>query len=87
VSCCHTGAIILSILIYFGSCCVDEVAALHVNAEVVIHFGHTCLSLFVSPLYPNTGTLFTLCPAGRQDFLLSTPMAGAKLTLRIAFGL
>ncbi|XP_073140500.1 uncharacterized protein [Henckelia pumila] len=28
----------------YGSCCVDEVGAAHVNAECVIHFGHTCLS-------------------------------------------
>ncbi|XP_031407041.1 2-(3-amino-3-carboxypropyl)histidine synthase subunit 2-like isoform X1 [Punica granatum] len=28
----------------FGSCCVDEVGALHINAECVIHYGHTCLS-------------------------------------------
>lgn len=28
----------------YGSCCVDEVAAEHVGAEAVIHFGHTCLS-------------------------------------------
>lgn len=28
----------------YGSCCVDEVAASHINADSVIHFGHTCLS-------------------------------------------
>mmetsp|Transcript_16545 Transcript_16545/g.33834 ORF Transcript_16545/g.33834 Transcript_16545/m.33834 type:complete len:348 (+) Transcript_16545:6584-7627(+) len=28
----------------FGECCVDEVAAQHVNADLVVHFGHTCLS-------------------------------------------
>lgn len=28
----------------YGSCCVDEVGALHANAECVIHYGHTCLS-------------------------------------------
>ncbi|KAL0328253.1 UNVERIFIED_CONTAM: 2-(3-amino-3-carboxypropyl)histidine synthase subunit [Sesamum calycinum] len=28
----------------YGSCCVDEVGAAHVNAECVIHYGHTCLS-------------------------------------------
>ncbi len=26
------------------SCCVDYVAAKHVDADAVIHFGHTCLS-------------------------------------------
>ncbi|KAI5730389.1 hypothetical protein M8J76_013180 [Diaphorina citri] len=28
----------------YGSCCVDEVAASHVNADGIIHFGHSCLS-------------------------------------------
>ncbi|GMH30676.1 hypothetical protein Nepgr_032519 [Nepenthes gracilis] len=28
----------------YGSCCVDEVGASHINAECVIHYGHTCLS-------------------------------------------
>ncbi|XP_024381857.1 uncharacterized protein [Physcomitrium patens] len=28
----------------YGSCCVDEVAAAHVDAQCVIHYGHTCLS-------------------------------------------
>lgn len=29
----------------YGNCCVDEVAADHVDADLVIHFGHACLSL------------------------------------------
>jgi diphthamide biosynthesis protein 2 len=29
----------------YGNCCVDEVAAEHVDADVVVHFGHACLSL------------------------------------------
>ncbi|OLL26142.1 Diphthamide biosynthesis protein 2 [Neolecta irregularis DAH-3] len=28
----------------YGECCVDEVAAEHVNADVIIHFGRACLS-------------------------------------------
>ncbi|XP_065192022.1 2-(3-amino-3-carboxypropyl)histidine synthase subunit 2-like [Sycon ciliatum] len=28
----------------YGSCCVDEVAAEHVSADAIIHFGHSCLS-------------------------------------------
>ncbi|KAK3011132.1 hypothetical protein RJ639_012857 [Escallonia herrerae] len=28
----------------YGSCCVDEVGASHINADCVIHFGQTCLS-------------------------------------------
>jgi diphthamide biosynthesis protein 2 len=28
----------------YGSCCVDEVAAMHANAEAVVHYGQSCLS-------------------------------------------
>lgn len=28
----------------YGACCVDEIAAEHINAEVVVHYGRTCLS-------------------------------------------
>ncbi|XP_066995152.2 2-(3-amino-3-carboxypropyl)histidine synthase subunit 2 [Anabrus simplex] len=28
----------------YGSCCVDEIAAQHIGADAVIHFGHYCLS-------------------------------------------
>lgn len=28
----------------YGSCCVDEVAAEHVDAQVVVHYGRACLS-------------------------------------------
>uniref|UniRef100_A0A182MNH2 2-(3-amino-3-carboxypropyl)histidine synthase subunit 2 n=1 Tax=Anopheles culicifacies TaxID=139723 RepID=A0A182MNH2_9DIPT len=28
----------------YGSCCVDEIAVSHANAEGVVHFGHACLS-------------------------------------------
>lgn len=28
----------------YGSCCVDEVAAEHVNCDALIHFGDACLS-------------------------------------------
>lgn len=38
--------LIIYIFIYYFcfSCCVDEVAAQHVNAECIIHFGHACLT-------------------------------------------
>ncbi|KAJ2160628.1 Diphthamide biosynthesis protein 2 [Coemansia sp. RSA 552] len=29
----------------YGSCCVDEVAAEHYDADLVVHYGRTCLSL------------------------------------------
>lgn len=28
----------------YGSCCVDEVAAQHYNADVMVHYGDACLS-------------------------------------------
>jgi diphthamide biosynthesis protein 2 len=28
----------------YGSCCVDEIAAEHVDADVVVHYGRSCLS-------------------------------------------
>lgn len=28
----------------YGSCCVDEVAAEHVNADLIVHYGRSCLS-------------------------------------------
>lgn len=27
-----------------GSCCIDEVAANHIGADGIIHFGHACLN-------------------------------------------
>ena len=30
-----------------NSCCVDEVAAEHINADVVVHYGRACLSPYV----------------------------------------
>ncbi|CAN8003823.1 unnamed protein product [Ixodes hexagonus] len=29
----------------YGSCCVDEVAAEHIKADSIVHFGHSCLSV------------------------------------------
>lgn len=26
----------------YSSCCVDEVAAQHINGDAIIHFGHAC---------------------------------------------
>jgi diphthamide biosynthesis protein 2 len=28
----------------YGSCCVDEVAAEHVSADLIVHYGRSCLS-------------------------------------------
>ncbi|KAF8173315.1 putative diphthamide synthesis protein-domain-containing protein [Pholiota molesta] len=29
----------------YGSCCVDEVAAQHVNADALVHYGYACMTL------------------------------------------
>jgi diphthamide biosynthesis protein 2 len=40
-----------------NSCCPDEVAALHLNADVLVHYGHACLS--------PTGTLPVIYSFGK----------------------
>lgn len=44
----------------YGSCCVDEVAAEHVNADLVIHYGRSCLSPWVvkTVAFPDVLYLF-----------------------------
>ncbi|KAJ1678089.1 Diphthamide biosynthesis protein 2, partial [Spiromyces aspiralis] len=29
----------------YGSCCIDEVAAQHCDSDLIVHYGHTCLTL------------------------------------------
>jgi len=36
-----------------GSCCVDEVAAQHVDADAVVHYGRACMSKWVPLIYPT----------------------------------
>ncbi|CAA3026129.1 diphthamide biosynthesis 2 [Olea europaea subsp. europaea] len=47
----------------YGSCCVDEVGASHVNADCIIHYGHTCLS--------QTSTLPALFIFGKASISVS----------------
>ncbi|KAF0295004.1 2-(3-amino-3-carboxypropyl)histidine synthase subunit 2 [Amphibalanus amphitrite] len=60
----------------YGSCCVDEVAADHVTADCVIHFGHACLSatsrlpvyyVFVDLPLDVSSAADVLCPALPAD--------------------
>jgi len=37
---------------FLGSCCVDEVAAQHVDADAVVHYGRACMSKWVPLIYP-----------------------------------
>ena len=45
----------------YGSCCVDEVAANHYNADFIIHYGQTCLS------YPEKTPVFFVFGQGKFD--------------------
>ncbi|XVE64017.1 hypothetical protein DITRI_Ditri07aG0067600 [Diplodiscus trichospermus] len=47
----------------FGSCCVDEVGASHIDADCVIHYGQTCLS--------PTSTLPAFCVFGKASISIS----------------
>uniref|UniRef100_A0A0R0HCD5 2-(3-amino-3-carboxypropyl)histidine synthase subunit 2 n=1 Tax=Glycine max TaxID=3847 RepID=A0A0R0HCD5_SOYBN len=48
---------------YYGSCCIDEVGASHINADFVIHYGHTCFS-------PTT-TLPVFCVFGKASICVA----------------
>lgn len=50
----------------YGACCVDEIAAEHVDADVIVHYGRSCLSpparipvihVFTTQLVPNQAAL------------------------------
>ncbi|KAJ2797071.1 Diphthamide biosynthesis protein 2 [Coemansia guatemalensis] len=41
----HTQQVFILADTSYGSCCVDEVAASHYSADIVVHYGRTCLSL------------------------------------------
>jgi len=56
-----------------NSCCPDEVAALHLNADVLVHYGHACLS--------PTGTLPVLYSFGKSEF---DDLDGAVAQLEVA---
>ncbi|KAI8344718.1 diphthamide biosynthesis protein 2 [Chlamydoabsidia padenii] len=51
----------------YGSCCVDEVAAQHIDAQVIIHYGHSCLS--------PTSHLPVLYVFGQQELDLDNAIA------------
>jgi diphthamide biosynthesis protein 2 len=48
-------------------CCPDEVAALHLNADVLVHYGHACLS--------PTGTLPVVYSFGRLPLHVDTAVS------------
>ena len=53
----------------YGACCVDEIAAEHINADAVIHYGRACLS--PTARMPVTH-VFTVRPLPESDHLRLT---------------
>lgn len=59
----------------YGACCVDEIAASHIQADAIIHFGNACLSkvtrlpvLYIFHKFPfNTETFLTKLQALLPD--------------------
>lgn len=64
----------------YGSCCVDEIAADHVKADAIVHFGPSCLSSYVfhvsfsssshNPVGPTARSRSFSCAEGVQLQLL-----------------
>ena len=78
----------------YGACCVDEVAAHHVQAEVVVHYGHACLSptaklpaLYVFPKAPIDAhqAAHGLLAAAHELELTEQPPAAVLLTYDVAY--
>lgn len=63
----------------YGSCCVDEIAAAHIDADAIIHFGHACLSkvsrLPVHYVFPN----FIIKPELLRDEIIQLDTSGGVL--------
>ncbi|EQC34865.1 diphthamide biosynthesis protein 2 [Saprolegnia diclina VS20] len=58
----------------YGSCCVDEVAAQHLKADVVVHYGRACLS--------PTSTLPVIYVFGNAPCEINQVCDGLEATLR-----
>lgn len=51
---------------FFFSCCIDYVAAAHINADAIIHFGPTCFSKTLTSIpYLN---IHQKCPLNIDGF-------------------
>jgi diphthamide biosynthesis protein 2 len=44
----------------YGSCCVDEVAAEHVDADFIVHYGRSCLSPYADHLFYSIDLILVL---------------------------
>ncbi|KAK5123512.1 hypothetical protein LTR85_002550 [Meristemomyces frigidus] len=66
----------------YGACCVDEVAAEHTDADVVVHYGRSCLSptARLPVIYVFTSKSLNL-DAAAESFKKTYPDAGEKVCL------
>ncbi|KAF8547442.1 diphthamide biosynthesis protein [Imleria badia] len=64
----------------YGNCCVDEVAAQHVDADLMVHYGHACMSktsrLPVVYIFGRKPIDVEDCVQGLSKILASVPEAG-----------
>ncbi|GJE95962.1 diphthamide biosynthesis protein [Phanerochaete sordida] len=70
----------------YGSCCVDEVAAQHVDADAMVHYGHACMSqtsrLPVIYVFGKSPVEVDDCVARLTETLQSSETAPSKILLR-----
>ncbi|CAL9732052.1 2-(3-amino-3-carboxypropyl)histidine synthase subunit 2 [Monosporozyma unispora] len=66
----------------YSSCCVDEVAAEHVNADLVIHFGDACLNVIQKlPVVYLFGKPYLDCQKVVEEFTIKYSNKDAKVCL------
>lgn len=66
----------------YSACCVDEVAAEHVHADLVVHFGDACLNAIQSlPVVYSFGTPFVDMPLVVENFRRAFPDLSSKICL------
>ncbi|TKY48075.1 Diphthamide biosynthesis protein 2 [Spatholobus suberectus] len=70
----------------YGSCCIDEVGASHINADCVIHYGHTCFSPTTTlPAYFVFGKA-SICVADCVESVSKYALTNSK-PIMVLFGL
>jgi len=76
----------------YGNCCVDEVAAQHLDADLVVHYGHACLSptsrlpvLYVFGRKPLTQTLQAIATCLSTTLLARSKEKRAFLFYELAY--
>ncbi|CAI4044383.1 2-(3-amino-3-carboxypropyl)histidine synthase SKDI_11G0300 [Saccharomyces kudriavzevii IFO 1802] len=66
----------------YSACCVDEVAAEHVQADLVVHFGDACLNAIQNlPVVYSFGTPFLNTPLVVENFQRAFPDLSSKICL------